>query len=86
MAALVDPAVPGDSNDLEKRALKLKEEGNEFVTACKYGQAAEKYTEAIELCPSAVLYSNRAQAFIKLESYGLAIVDADEAIRYVPRL
>ncbi len=81
MAALIDPA---DTGDAEKRALRLKEEGNEFITACKYGLAAEKYTEAIELCPSAVLYSNRAQAFIKLESYGLAIVDADEAIRYVP--
>lgn len=78
MAAIIDEA---DKSDVVAKVLALKDEGNAFITACKYALAAEKYSEAIELCPSAVLYSNRAQAFIKLESYGLAIVDADEAIR-----
>jgi tetratricopeptide (TPR) repeat protein len=70
-------------SDPNEQALALKSEGNELIKECKYGQAASKYTEAIALCPSAVLYSNRAQAYIKMESYGVAIQDADEAIRYV---
>jgi len=78
MASLVENAQ--DVNSEEERALALKAEGNAFITACKYGLAAEKYTEAIAISPSPALYSNRAQAFIKMESYGLAIVDADEAI------
>jgi len=78
MAALVENSA--NANDAQERALALKDQGNAFITACKYGLAAEKYTDAIAISPSAVLYSNRAQAFIKMESYGLAIVDADEAI------
>jgi serine/threonine-protein phosphatase 5 len=49
----------------------------------KFAQAAELYTQAIELLPTAIFYSNRAMAYIKQENYGLAIIDANEAIRYV---
>ena len=65
----------------ESRSLALKDEGNELLKIGKFGQAAEKYTLAIEIFPTAVLYSNRAQAMIKTESYGLAISDAASAIR-----
>lgn len=61
----------------------LKDEGNKLLSNFKYALAAEKYTDAIELYPSAILYSNRAQALIKIESYGLAIEDANEAMRFV---
>lgn len=61
--------------------LTLKEQGNRLLSNFKYALAAEKYTEAIELSPTAVLLSNRAQALIKTESYGLAIQDANKAIR-----
>lgn len=64
-------------------ASALKDEGNKLLSNFKYALAAEKYTEAIVLCPSAILYSNRAQALIKIESYGLAIEDANEAMRFV---
>jgi serine/threonine-protein phosphatase 5 len=74
MAALVE------ASEDEVRALELKTQGNDFIKECKYGLAAQKYTEAIKICPSAVLYSNRAQAYIKMESYGVAIQDADQAI------
>jgi serine/threonine-protein phosphatase 5 len=47
--------------------------------------AAEKYTEAIKLYPTAVFYSNRSMAMIKMECYGLAINDANEAIAFDPR-
>ena len=35
--------------------------------------------------PTSVFYSNRAMAMIKLESYGLAITDANEAIKLDPK-
>jgi serine/threonine-protein phosphatase 5 len=62
-------------------ALTLKEQGNRLLSNFKYALAAEKYTEAIKLSPTAILLSNRAQALIKTESYGLAIQDANKAIR-----
>jgi serine/threonine-protein phosphatase 5 len=49
----------------------------------KFEKATELYTQAIEICPTAILYSNRALAAIKQESYGLAIADAESAIGYV---
>lgn len=64
-------------------AERLKDEGNEFLKHHKFALAAEKYTHAIALNPTAIYYSNRAQALIKLESYGLAISDANEALKYV---
>ena len=63
------------------KAEALKDEGNEFLKRHKYAAAAEKYSEAIVLNPTAIFYSNRAQALIKLESYGLAIQDANEALK-----
>jgi len=62
----------------------LKDEGNELLKNGKYALAAEKYSEAIEIAPNAIFYSNRAQALIKLESFGLAIMDANEAIKCDP--
>lgn len=60
----------------------IKDLGNGLLSQHKYAQAAEKYTEAIALHPTAIFYSNRAQALIKLESYGSAIADANEALKY----
>lgn len=58
----------------------FKEEGNKFLLNHHYSQAVEQYTLAIELLPTAVYYSNRAQAYVKLEQYGSAIEDANKAI------
>lgn len=68
------------SGDVE-RATQLKDEGNVFLSNHRYSLAAEKYTQAIAIHPSAIYYSNRAQALIKLESYGQAIEDANEALK-----
>lgn len=75
-----------DSTETDIEAKKVaanayKEEGNALLSHCRYAAAAEKYTEAINLFPTAVYYANRAQAQIKLESYGSAIQDANEAIK-----
>ena len=53
-----------------KKCEQLKEEGNELIKGCKYEEAEQKYTEAINLDPSnkklnAVIYSNRALTFMK---------------------
>lgn len=70
-----------DVETLATAATDLKEKGNVLLSNFKYALAAEKYTDAIALHPSAILYSNRAHALIKIESYGLAIQDANTAIR-----
>jgi serine/threonine-protein phosphatase 5 len=67
--------------DVMARANALKDQGNAYLTQGKYTLAAERYSEAIELVPTAIFLSNRAQALIKLESYGLAIADANEALK-----
>ncbi len=67
--------------DTMARANTLKDQGNTFLTQGKYALAAERYTQAIEIVPTAIFLSNRAQALIKLESYGLAISDANEALK-----
>ena len=68
-------------DETKARAVALKDEGNEFLKHHKYASAAEKYSAAIELYPTAIYYSNRAQALIKLESFGLAIQDANESLK-----
>ena len=70
--------------NVEHRANKFKEEGNHLLAHYHYAAAAEKYSRAIELFPNAVFYSNRAQAYIKMEQYGAAITDANEAIKLDP--
>ena len=54
-----------------------------------YSKALEQYTKAIELNVSdnkkaAIYYANRAFVQIKLENYGFAIEDSDEAIKKDP--
>lgn len=73
----------GPTEDVVARANALKDEGNNLLNVFKYALAAGKYSEAIDLNPTAIFYSNRAQALIKLESYGLAIQDANEALKLV---
>jgi serine/threonine-protein phosphatase 5 len=63
------------------QANSLKDEGNAFLNLHKYTMAVDKYSEAIALHPTAIFYSNRAQALIKLESYGSAIEDVKCALK-----
>jgi len=65
----------------EQKSTELKAEANVFLSSGKYLQAIRLYSEALEYTPTnAIVLSNRAQAFLKVENYGLAIVDADAAI------
>ena len=71
----------------KEEALKLKDQGNALLKEHKFDQAIEAYTKAIELDPeNAIFYSNRAQVNIKLENYGLAIIDCDKALEVDPNM
>lgn len=54
------------------------------LTCCssegKFVQAVAKYSQAIDLHPTAIYLSNRALCYVKLENFGLAILDADLAL------
>jgi serine/threonine-protein phosphatase 5 len=68
----------------EAEAFKLK--GNDYLKECKYSEAVDEYTKAIDLNVSdnkkaAIYYANRSFAQIKLENYGFAIEDANNAIK-----
>lgn len=62
--------------------------GNHINSDKKYDECIEEYTKAIELNDDpkcmAIYLSNRAFAHMKMENYGLAITDADEAIKMNP--
>lgn len=69
----------------KEQAISLKDEGNAFLKQHKYADAISKYSAAIELDPkNAIFFSNRAQAHISLEEYGLAIADCDQALAVDP--
>ncbi|KAF2462439.1 serine/threonine-protein phosphatase PP2A catalytic subunit [Lineolata rhizophorae] len=68
-----------------EEAVAMKEKGNEAFKKHDWPAAVECYTKAIELNDKEVsFYTNRAQANIKLESYGLAVSDATKAIELDP--
>ncbi|EAT91443.1 serine/threonine-protein phosphatase [Parastagonospora nodorum] len=69
----------------QEEATALKNKGNDAFKNQDWPAALDFYTKAIELWdkePS--FYTNRAQANIKLESYGYAVADADKAIELDP--
>jgi len=73
------------SPETAAQALALKDQGNKAFAEKDWATAIEKYTKAIELDPSKpVYYSNRAQAYIKTESFGYAVADATKAIELDP--
>lgn len=69
----------------KEEAISWKDQGNKAIGHKEWAKAVECYTKAIELDDtSAVFYSNRAQAHIKMESFGFAIADASKAIELDP--
>lgn len=56
------------------------------MTANKFSQAIDLYTQAIEINgENAVYWANRALAHTKLEEYGSAIQDASKAVEIDPK-
>lgn len=67
--------------DLRARADGLKDRGNAALKEGRFVKALEEYTAAIELAPAPAYFTNRAMVYIKREEYGLAILDAESAMR-----
>ncbi|KAL9053906.1 MAG: hypothetical protein Q9162_004479 [Coniocarpon cinnabarinum] len=68
-------------------AVALKDEGNKAFKQHDWPRAIECYSKAIESnSDEPTFYTNRAQAHIKLEAYGLAIADASRALDLDPDL
>ncbi|XP_043114301.1 tetratricopeptide repeat protein 12 [Puntigrus tetrazona] len=66
----------------EEKANALRQQGNEAFTQGDYEAAARFYTEGLDqLRDMQALYTNRAQAFIKLGRYKEAISDCEWALR-----
>jgi len=66
--------------DVDK-AEGLKAQANQFFKDEKYQQAADLYSEAIDLNPNnAVYYANRSIANLRMENFGYALSDASKAI------
>ncbi|VDN84625.1 unnamed protein product [Brugia pahangi] len=71
--------------DLAQRALKIKDEANQFFHDQAYDVAIELYTKAIELDDQqALFYGNRSMAYLKKELYGSALEDANMALKLDP--
>ena len=49
------------------QANEFKDAGNALFKANNWAEAIEQYSKGIEVFPTAVLYSNRAFCFLKIE-------------------
>ncbi|XP_015505045.1 tetratricopeptide repeat protein 12 isoform X2 [Parus major] len=66
----------------EQLANALKEQGNEAFRAGDFALAVQKYSQGLqELRDKQELYTNRAQAFLKLHEYEKAISDCEWALK-----
>jgi serine/threonine-protein phosphatase 5 len=74
-----------DETANEEMALELKTKGNAELTIGHFLEAIGFYSEALECDPTnAIILSNRAHAYIKVENYGLAMIDATAALESDP--
>ena len=82
---VIDRSKEDEAANVEK-ALELKTKGNEQLVKGHYLEAIGLYSEALEFDPTnAIILSNRAQAYIKVENYGLAMADATAALESDPK-
>ena len=76
---------PSLSPDVLKEVNELKETGNACIKAGEFANAAAAYTKAIALDNyNAVLYNNRAAAYLKQDQVEQALADAQEAKKLSP--
>ncbi|RUS86451.1 hypothetical protein EGW08_005766 [Elysia chlorotica] len=70
---------------MKTRAEQCKDEGNKCMKEGKFTEAVIHYSEATKHEPnSAIFYSNRSLAFLKLDQLYLAMEDAKQAIKLEP--
>uniref|UniRef100_M4BLV7 Uncharacterized protein n=1 Tax=Hyaloperonospora arabidopsidis (strain Emoy2) TaxID=559515 RepID=M4BLV7_HYAAE len=70
-----------EDKSVEAQAAALKVKGNEAFARRRVQEAAQYYSQAIELDPTShILHGNRAAAYHRLKKYKLALKDADVAV------
>jgi tetratricopeptide (TPR) repeat protein len=80
-----DLSATESAEEAESKGLSLKDLGNEALIAGHYTDAIHLYSTALSHLPNnAIILSNRALAYIKIENYGLAIQDASRAVEVDP--
>ena len=80
-----DLSASESKEEAETKGLALKDEGNAALKDGHYTEAIHHYSTALSHLPNnAIVLSNRALAYIKVENYGLAIQDATHAIEADP--
>lgn len=73
------------SFDLNFQINLLKERGNSALTAGKFEEAIQAYSDAIKLDESNhVLYSNRSAAYLKAGRFQEALNDAEKTMQLNP--
>eukprot|EP01112_Ceratiomyxa_fruticulosa_P014721 TRINITY_DN4240_c0_g3_i1.p1 TRINITY_DN4240_c0_g3~~TRINITY_DN4240_c0_g3_i1.p1 ORF type:complete len:963 (-),score=237.71 TRINITY_DN4240_c0_g3_i1:64-2829(-) len=78
------PASSSSEDPKRKESDNLKTQANTCFEQKKYVEAVQLYDKAIDLFETAVLYSNRAFAHLRMENFGSAIVDANKSIALDP--
>ena len=75
------------SEKIVQEAEGLKNEGNAYFKASQWAKAVECYSKALDLVggKSEVFLANRSFAYLKSESFGLARLDALNAIKINPK-
>lgn len=63
---------------------ELKLAGNELYAAGKYVKAKDMYSRAIDKCPQAALFTNRAACYLQEGKWRKAIADCDKALAIDP--
>ncbi|XP_065164755.1 RNA polymerase II-associated protein 3 [Atheta coriaria] len=58
--------------------------GNEYYKSAEYKEALECYTNSINMHPSIEAYNNRAQVYIMLQEYQLAMADCQSVLTHNP--
>ncbi|KAI8916161.1 hypothetical protein EDD86DRAFT_273010 [Gorgonomyces haynaldii] len=71
--------------DKSKLANDCKIAGNKLYAERKFQEAIEKYSEAIDLLPSAVFFSNRAACYANTQQYEKVVEDCTSALKIDPK-
>nr|VZI30572.1 unnamed protein product [Spirometra erinaceieuropaei] len=85
-------AIAADAEERSKRrakrmakAEKLKSQANDYFKAGDWENAVNIYTQAIDVCKDwSILYTNRAQAYLRCGKPEKALADCDLALRLLP--
>src|SRR3954471_10706099 len=77
---------PVGASETQQQAEQKKEQGNALFKVGRYSEAAERYSEAMALCPENMTYvNNRAAAYLMGEQFARCIRDCETVLAAAPR-